>query len=192
MICLRLLYITLVLVLVNACASSPESNYYQLTAMQKGAVKPATNKTFVLDPVDIPELLERQHIVSYGDLESKLIISTLHLWASDLSEMISDTSVITLGGYFPESNVFAFPAPRHLNADYRIAIRIQEFAGQLGGRCSLQAQWLVTDAKDQVKVSRSVNFARDNHSADYSSYVETLNKLVGDLNSSIADSLVKL
>lgn len=192
MIFLRSLCIALGIVFLSACASSPKTNYFQLTALQQGEAKSASNKTYVIDPIDIPEVLERQHIVSYAELNSSLVISSLHLWASDLSDMLSDVSVIALENYFPEANVFAFPSPHHIDADYRITIRVQELAGQLGANASLQAQWLVVDSNNEVLLSRTENFIRLSQGAGYAAYVDALNQLVGDLNISIAEGLSEL
>lgn len=104
--------------------------------------------------------LKHQHIIGYGQLKSSLIISTQNLWASDLSELLSDVSVITLKNYFPDYKVFAFPAPQHIYVDYRIAIRIRELAGQIGGQSHLQAQWLVKDAENILQLNRSKKFVR--------------------------------
>lgn len=188
---LHAIYFLLLSALVAACASpnSPAVKYYQLAAESQGLSKFESDATFVLEPINIPEILKREAIVSYDDERSQLILSNLHLWAGDLRELTAETLLVLLRHQLPQSEIWSFTSSRQNIPKYRIVIDLQELSGQLGGDCQLSAMWQIVDQDKKAVFSQETILSKASANKTYAGYVVALNQLLIEFSQIVAKEL---
>ena len=177
---LYLLLLTIVFFLLGGCANSPPAHYYHLTVENQPSSTLKSKNSFLLQPVRIAEVLKRDYIVSYDADKHKIIVSNTHLWGSDLREMFLEVIVSTLKQRLPEATIFAQPAPHKFIPQYTLSIQVEEFSGQVGGKCTLRANWVVINENEQIILNKTEILEKMTTDDTYTNYVATLNSLLNE------------
>ena len=182
---LRALIITNLMILIASCANSDSitTQYYQFVTNTNPIKQYDTASEFFIEPIEIPEILKRQAIVSYQTNKNNLLISNTHLWASDLRELISEVLLTSLQSQLPQSKFHS--SQRDDNSHYHISIQIQEFSGKLGEQSYLQANWSLSK-EDEILANHNTKLSIDLSNKSYANYVLGLNGLLIEFSEGIA------
>lgn len=184
-------------ILVAGCATTPTYTFYTLSTMQAvdltpQAVERGSDVTISLNPISFPSYLERPQIVTRTTAHT-LAIHEFRRWGgsleADFMKVLSENLSTLLGTqriFLPRQN-----AP--FTIDYRIAIDVKQFDGDLGKQVVLDVDWIIIakENKERAVVRKSV--IRENvDSRDYESLVSAKSQAVEKLSREIADALRKI
>jgi uncharacterized lipoprotein YmbA len=150
----------LVLSLVAGCATSPASKFYTLSpapvAEQRveAAVelRPGVDPIVIaIDPVTVPELVDRSQIVTRLDA-NRVSIDEFARWADPLKSQIPRVLAADLEQFIPGATVSTYPQRVDDNA-YRVSVDVQTFDSSTSGTVTLAVIWSVRSPRRGEKVS---------------------------------------
>ena len=138
------------------CATSPESKFYTLSAVPVVEQPPKVAQvTIVIDPVTVPELIDRSQIVTKVDA-NRVSIDEFARWAEPLKSQISRVLAADLEQFIPGAIVSTYPQRVDDNA-YRVSVDVQGFDASASGAVTLAVIWSVRPPNRGERISgRSV------------------------------------
>ncbi len=149
--------VALAAILLAACASTPQSRFYTLSAPATPA-RPAGRLAVAVGPVSIPAVVDRPEIVvTVSDHE--VWLDEFNRWASPLGEAIALALAENLTAELDSPQVSLLAAGA--NADYRVGVEIQRFESVPGTHVLLDAVFIVRRVKDG-RVVNGRTTAREN------------------------------
>src|SRR5215469_397385 len=139
------------LAVVAACSSSPEIRYYTLSAESASPnnAAPTTRPSgapYTIDAVAIPDLLDRPQIVLRTSTNAVDVLD-YDRWAAPLSDQLQRVLAAELAARLGRDEIIDPGLPTNVQAKYRITVSILEFDSTRRGESSLEASWIVSDAK---------------------------------------------
>ena len=150
-----LLPLTLLILLVSGCGSSPKSTYYTLSAPPIPA-ELNTNKTRIMvGPVSLPELIDRPQLVVQVS-GNEVAMQEYHRWAGSLKGNIGNAIVANLARDLATSNVWSFSQTTQSNYDYQIVVDVQNMDSKLGESVLVDVLWTIKPVAITPK-SRDMN-----------------------------------
>jgi uncharacterized protein len=187
----------LALPVMTACSSSPDIRYYTLSSEPTSpSIAPATAHgpvgPYVFDAVVIPDVLDRPQIVLRTSPNSVEILD-YDRWAAPLPDQLQRVLAADLSARLGPNAVVAPGLPENLRAERRITVSILAFDPARRGESSLEASWVISDAKSRPDPTRSKSF-RARHVAmatgsDVKDIVGTLSGLVTGIADDIAATI---
>lgn len=177
------LFPILLFMLVAGCASQPATHYYTLSIPLDGAASAHTSNqkmpTLGVGPVSLPPILDHPGIVTQTS-PSNVTVSTYHLWAGDLNDIISHLVADRLGELTGNPGIQPFPWDNRNRPQYSLSIDVDAFSGALSGPVSLRLRWVLYRVQDRKEVARDRLQLSYESQGSYASYVNTLNDLMLD------------
>jgi len=147
---------TIALCFLAGCATSPASKFYTLSAVQ--VVEQSSNAAPVaiaIDPVTVPELVDRSQIVTKLDT-NRVSIDEFARWAEPLKSQIPRVLAADLAQFIPGAIVSTYPQRVDDNA-YRVSVDVQSFDASTNGAVTVAVIWSVRAPNRRERVSgRSV------------------------------------
>ena len=152
----RFLWTAILLTLFAGCATSPASKFYTVSPVQVVEQSSGSHPVAIaIDPVTVPELVDRSQIVTRLDA-NRVSIDEFARWAEPLKKQIPGVLAEDLGRFIPGAIVSTYPQRVDDNA-YRISIDVQVFDSSTNGTVMLAVIWSVRSPKGGENVSgRSV------------------------------------
>ena len=152
----RFLWTAILLTLFAGCATSPASKFYTVSPVQVVEQSSGSHPVAIaIDPVTVPELVDRSQIVTRLDA-NRVSIDEFARWAEPLKKQIPGVLAEDLGRFIPGAIVSTYPQRVDDNA-YRISIDVQVFDSSTNGTVTLAVIWSVRSPKGGENVSgRSV------------------------------------
>ena len=146
-----------------ACASTPPSSFYTLTALateQDEAVLRGGNIAVGLGPVTFPVFLDRPQIVSRAS-GNRLNVDEYNRWGGTLQDdflrVWSENLALLLG----TSRLLVFPSEIRYPLDVRVAAEVLAFEGTGDGQALLKVRWVLLDGySEQVVAVRETSYRR--------------------------------
>ena len=172
--------------LLPACTTTPQANFYMLDT--SGRVSPETSSQLVvaIGPVDLPQYLDRPHIVSRTG-GNRLRVDEFNRWAGSLEEDITRVLTRRVGDRLGTLRVYGYPSRVVADTDYRVAVDVRVFDGALGGEVVLETSWaLIDDRAGEVVRTRQVSYRGTAQGNDYDAYTAALSALLGELADDLA------
>jgi len=147
---------TIILCFLAGCATSPASKFYTLSAVSVVEQSPnAAQVAIAIDPVTVPELVDRSQIVTRLDA-NHVSIDEFARWAEPLKSQIPRVLAADLAQFIPGAIVSTYPQRMDDNA-YRVSVDVQGFDASTNGAVTLVVIWSVRAPNRGEKVSgRSV------------------------------------
>ena len=194
---LRCLAALAVILVVAGCATTPTYTFYTLSTMQTvnstpQAVDRGDDVTISLSPVSFPSYLDRPQIVTRSTAHT-LVIHEFRRWGGSLETDFVRVLGENLSTLLDTRRIFLPRQNAPFAIDYRVAIDVKRFDGDLGGQVVLDVDWMiiVKENKERVIVTKSV-IREDTDSRDYESLVSAKSQAVEKLSREIADALRKI
>ena len=138
----------LLVLLLSACASSPDSRFYTLTATASQGVPAVDGKTpsIAIVSLTIPELVDRPQLVARTSVSRVELLET-HRWAEPLKSAIARTIAENLSRLLASDRVSYYPQAASLLADFKINVDMSRFEFT-GDHVELDAAWTIRRADD--------------------------------------------
>jgi hypothetical protein len=145
----KVLVLCAVTSVAGACASSPQSHFYTLTATASSG-GPPSQLSLVVGPVSIPPVVDRPEIVVRTG-HNQVSIDEFNRWASPLADNLAIVMVDDLVVLLNTPKVTLFSQTAAVEADYQVSIEVQRFESVMGESAYLEAVWTVRRGKAGAK-----------------------------------------
>lgn len=176
------------LTMLVGCASSPPPRYYTLSA-EATKVSAAPGPSVSVNAT-VPAMLDRPQFVVVVNANEVAILEQQR-WAEPLQGEIGRVLAENLSRATGNPHIAAYPQSASLNADYRVLVDVQRFAGRLDGEVALDALWSVR-AKDGTLVRRGRSSAREPVGKGYDTLVAAYSRALAKLADEIAMAVKSL
>jgi uncharacterized lipoprotein YmbA len=175
---------------LTACATSPATRFYTLTATAAPAATPST-LVVAVGPVTVPATVDRPEIVVSAG-RNELIPDDFHRWASPLQDNFSRVIAEDLGLILGSPRVGRFPPPLGVDADYRVFVDVRSFNSTLGEAAAIDAMWTVRRMKDK-KTQSGRTLARESAAdGSYQALAAAHSQAAAKMSRDIADAIAAL
>ena len=182
-----------------ACASSPTTNFYTLSAdpvpaqgalaAAPGAGTTGVARVYVsIAQVAIPEIADRRQLV-VRTAPNRVEIADFHQWAEPLRLGIARALVQDLAGQLGAGFVVLIGQPAGLVPEVRVSLDVQKLEAVRGESVTLQTIWSVRPAKGEVRTGRSSaeeRVASNDYAAIAAAYSRALARVARDIGAAIA------
>lgn len=145
-------------------AAGPTAYYtLQSVAMDEdiGLQQPATRLVIGVGPLELPEYLNRQPLVTRIG-PNRVMVNDRHRWAGSLQSEILRVLADDLLLQTKAAQVVVFPWGHHVEPDLQFRIKILAFEGQSDGRVQLKAAWTLTPAHSSQPAVHRVTTLQEN------------------------------
>lgn len=184
-------------ILLTGCATTPTYTFYTLSAMQAenpvSQVADSSNEaTISVNLVSFPSYLDRPQIVTRPTAHT-LTIHEFRRWGGSLEADFLRVLGENLSILLDTQRIFLPRQKVPFTIDYRVAIDIKQFDGNLDGQVVLDVDWMIItqENKERVVIRKSV-IRETVKSHDYESLVSAKSQAVEKLSREIADALRKI
>ncbi|SDX07032.1 PqiC family protein [Nitrosomonas communis] len=189
--------VILVALLVTGCASTPTYTFYTLSAMQAVDEKLPTayrsnNATISVNLISFPSYLDRPQIVTRPTAHT-LVIHEFQRWGGSLEDDFMRVLGENLSILLNTQHIFLPRQNASFTIDYRVAIDVKRFDGNLGEQIVLDVDWMIItqENKERAVIRKSV-IREAVDSSDYEPLVSAKSKAVEKLSHEIADLIWKI
>lgn len=192
----RLCLVVVIALLLAGCARTQPTNWYQLAVVadgQAGAGVAATAQLFIgLGPIILPELLNRQQIVTRAGA-SRVELADRHRWAEPLQDNIARVMREDLAILLGTEQIIFYPWSRGTGVDYQVKVEIVRFEGQGLEQAELETLWSVLDREGEIVVpQRRSRQEVPAATADHEGLVKALSEALARCCREIAAELARL
>ena len=172
--------------LLPACTTTPQANFYTLDTGDRVPPGAPSQLIVAIGPVDLPQYLDRPHIVSRTG-GNRLRVDEFNRWAGSLEEDVTRVLTRRVGDRLGTLRVYGYPSRVVVDTDYRVAVDVRAFDGTLGGEVVLEASWAVLDDRaGRVVQTRQANYSGVAQGDGYDAYTAALSALLGQLGDDLA------
>jgi len=181
---------------VGCFGSSPQSEFYTLSAASGAASGPALASLpdlgLAIGPIDFPRYLDRPEIVR-RDGSHRLILADDHRWGGSLRSDILRVVADDLGRLLGTSRVAIYPAEPRFPTSFRVLLDIREFEGIAGDKVTLRARWTIARADDgRALAIEESRIEQPVASVSFEDLVAAESAALGTLNRQIAERMAAL
>jgi uncharacterized lipoprotein YmbA len=175
------------LLLVAACSSTPQSQYYLLTALASGQVNNESPSVGV-GPIEIPQYLNRNSMV-YHRQGNQVNIASFERWAEPLTDGLSRVVSLNLSALLNSQSVMLFPWPKQYAPEYGVSINVLELDTD-GSQASLVAEWSTRRTEGELITRRLSRLTEPLNSSDSASAIAAAySRLLLSLSEEIAENI---
>lgn len=187
----KILLVLAATALLAGCAGSPSSRFYTLTPLGAPQAPPgaaASHLAVNIEPVDIPDYLDRPQIVTReGNNEVK--VAEFDRWAGSLGENISDVLAEDLGQLLGSDGVVVNNGALVGKPDYVVSMRVLRLDCLPGDRVLLKAQWKVASGDGKKERTRVSTIAEKVSDRQYETLVAAVNRALDRVSREIATEI---
>lgn len=189
--------VVLVAIWLAGCATTPTYTFYTLSAMQAVDPTPQTvsrsdDATISVNLVSFPSYLDRPQIVTRPTAHT-LTIHEFRRWGGSLEADFLRILGENLSILLDTQRIFLPRQKVPFTIDYRVAIDIKQFDGDLDGQVVLDVDWMIIAQENKERVVTRKSVIREAvKSRDYESLVSAKSQAVERLSREIADALQKI
>jgi uncharacterized lipoprotein YmbA len=183
--------ITLVILMLAGCGSSPPVHYYGLDTIDVGYTQDQEGSpVLALGPFRMPEYLNRSQMVTNGP-GAEMIVHEGNRWAEPLDDAIHRILASNLDSLLGSVIVVAYPSTALLQVDYRLVGRIGRFSSGQNGLIVLEVQWGATDTEGIILVAprRSRYESRATLPGDPGSIAQAMSDALAQFSRDIASEI---
>ncbi|MEQ4673614.1 membrane integrity-associated transporter subunit PqiC [Providencia vermicola] len=179
--------ISIFVLLLAACSSTPEKMYYQLPihASETQSVAVMNKGQVWLQRIMLSDVLTSNGI-TYQTTDVSYTNASTHLWASPLEQQLGQSMVSELSAALPEKLVSLQPLQ---NSPDTLDITLTAFNGRYDGKVLIQGFW--TYSKDKNVIRRNFDVQLDQQEDGYPELVRTLATGWQQVAKGIADEINK-
>lgn len=183
----------LIFILFGGCASTGPAKFYTLSSAVKHQERQTVrNLSIEVWPVEIPDYLDRPHLVTRTG-RNELLISDFHKWAGSLKDDISRVLAEDLSAQLSTDNVYIYPWSQSPAVNYRVRIKVNRFEGTLGGQVVLKADWSIYgESETELLIRNSSHFHEETGERNYTAAVAAMSRTIEKLSQEIADAIRSL
>jgi len=188
---LSVLGLSISLLLLVGCSSSPTSHHYLLSPVT--ADSKVTSGEFCpaigVGPVTLPDYVNRTQIVTRTSA-NELALGYLDLWAEPLTESVPRMIAENLSRLLCTKEIVFFPWRPSRVPDIRVEAEVLTMDGTLGGSVSLDVWWSV--ASGDTRIVRKATYAQAAAGQSYDALVQAHSLALGALSRDIAGVIAQI
>ncbi len=182
---------------VGCVGTSRPSRFYTLAPaeVRDAPVAAANGVPLAIGPIDIPDYLDRQQIVTRSG-ENELVVSDFDRWGGSLERDISSSLVATAADRLAPRGILVFPwrsiPPASATGAYRASIAISRFDGALGRSVVLRGRWQLVrerDGREEFLTMKQVAIAEQVAGGDYGALVAAMQRALVRFGVDLADGV---
>jgi uncharacterized lipoprotein YmbA len=185
-------------VLLAGCGGGPTPvEFYTLNSLngmpqQANLADADQNIAIGIGPVKIPRILDRPQIVTRTG-PNKIKVDEFHRWAGPLGAGFAQVLAENISLLLATDRVAVYPWEVDFKPQYRIALDIRYFEGQLGENVVLDVVWRVSGQESQKIQATKVSVINEPlPAADYEALVAAKSQAIAQLSREIAQEIRKL
>ncbi len=185
------------LILLSGCASTAPTKFYSLSPLVETDIRQETvlvdhGIAIGIGPIEIPDYLDRPHIVTRTSL-NELRVSDFDKWAGSLKIDIARVLSENLSALLSTERVYAYPWKSHISIKYQIVVDVTRFDGSPGGDVLLKANWSILGENGKKALlldSSSLN--EQIKGKEYNALVAAESRVLADLSRDIAAAIISI
>ncbi len=177
-------------VLAAACASTPASRFYTLSAAAT-PVAGSSDLSVAVGPVSVPAIVDRPQIVVRTS-PNEVRLDEFNRWASPLGNDIARVAAANLVAMLGTPRVTVASAAAGTDTDYRIAIQVQRFESALGEAATLDAVWTVSRSRDGKSQTGRTTVREPSPESGYDALAAAHSRAIARLSRDITDAVQSL
>jgi uncharacterized lipoprotein YmbA len=173
------------------CARSRPAKFYLLHPLQEAAAEKqsAHPLSMGVGPVDLPEYLDRQQIVTRVN-PGEVRLADFERWAEPLKGNFSRVLAENLSQLLATDRIAIFPWTGAPHIDYQVTVEVLRFDGAPGNPVQLSARWSVIDEKDKkTLIEKKSEITIPAEGQDFAGLVAAQSKAVAALSREIAAAI---
>jgi uncharacterized lipoprotein YmbA len=170
---------------LGACASTPPSRFYTLRALSTPGTT-SSDVSIAVGPVTLPAAVDRPEIVVASGA-NELRLDEFNRWAGPLQEELCRVVAENLTTILHTPRVTQFPQTSSADADYCVAIEVRRFDSALGKAATLQAVWVVRDARGGKARTGRTEVSEPMRDNNYEALAAAHSRAAARLSQDIAD-----
>ena len=140
---MRSLAAALSTLVLAACASSPPTHFYMLSAPSAASFTPAasTEYAIVVGPAIVPASVDRpQFVLRLSD--NRVALAEEARWAEPLASAIPETIAADLAQILDSKRVLAYPeTPKDF--EYQVLLQVLRFDSEMGQAAAVELAWTI-------------------------------------------------
>ena len=177
------------LLLLSGCTSAP-TRFFVLTPMQAGMAVDGTDGLVLgLDPLSLPALLDRPHIVTRVD-DHERQLAEFARWAEPLDENMTRVLAENLSLLLGTEQVLRLPAIRRVNTDVRLTVDVLRFDATPGEEAVLEVRWRLYDSDTgELRYTRHETYVSALVGEDHAAVVSAMSEALAGLSRAVAAEL---
>ncbi len=170
------------------CATSTPDHFFVLTDVERAVSPPSGSYagSLVVDPVSLPELVDRPQFVVQGE-RGRVMILEQQRWAEPLRSGVARLMAAQLGRLLGTTSVSSSDGVL-ARPDHRVAVDIRRLDSAPGRGVTVEALWSVEGADGTSKTGYSRGQA-SSPDGDYGALVAALAQALGAVSQDIADAV---
>ena len=178
--------ITACAALASGCSSTPEPRFYMLSP-QTESVAYVAGPSVAVGAVTVPDSVDRPQLVVTVNANEVAILEQQR-WTEPLAGELGRVLAENLTRATGNSRIAAYPQNASLNAQYRVLVDFQRFAGRPDGEVVLDALWSLRSAKGDVLRSGRTR-AKETAGKGYDELVAAYSRALKAITDEIAPAL---
>ena len=189
--------VTGLLFALGCTATTEKARFYKLnslTSPESIANKERTGGGLAIGigPIKFPDHLDRPEIVTRTS-GNALQLAEFDRWAGSLEKDFSRILAENLSILLSTDYIFMFPFTQSAHIDYRVAVEVVRFDGELGKNAVLTARWTVMEGDNkEFKLVRRSKITKPIDDNSYEAMVAALSRTVEDLSREMAETIKTL
>jgi len=180
-----------VMVMLSACATTPPTKFYTLSAQVSEPDEAAENIQKVIvgvGPVEVAPYLERNQIVTRTG-QTRLTLTEFDHWAAPIEDNVANVLAINLSRLLPATQPIVRPWAG-AEVKYHVLVKILRFDADASGKVQLDASWGIQLNREQsIPVIRDVTIVQPSSSEDYEAITRNMSLALARLSEQIAKEL---
>ena len=195
---LRLIVFTVLFISVfSGCGITKPSMFYTLNSLNATekvkSISPETRSiSIMLNPVDIPDYLDRSNIVTRSS-QNKLEISEYHRWGGSLQEDIMRVLAENLSILLSQNNVNVIMFKIGVPVDYKMTVDLVRFDIMSDKNVLLKSHWTVTGKDGKIVVPlQGTELIEKVSGTGYSAQVDAMSHALEKLSREMAEKIESL
>ncbi len=182
---------------LGCTATSERARFYKLNSLPAPESITTTQGTgggvaIGIGPVKFPDHLDRPEIVTRTS-DNALQLAEFDRWAGSLEKDFSRILAENLSILLSTDYIFMFPFTQSAPIDYRVAVEVVRFDGELGKNAVLTARWNVMEGSSkELRFIRRSMITEPVDDNSYEAMVAALSRTVERLTGEIANAIKTL
>jgi uncharacterized lipoprotein YmbA len=193
-----IVFVAGLLVVLGCTGTTQKARFYKLNSLTGPESTATTHETgggvaVGIGPIKFPDHLDRPEIVTRTS-SNALQLAEFDRWAGSLEKDFSRILAENLSILLSTDYIFMFPFTQAAPIDYRVAVEVVRFDGQLGKNATLIARWSVVEGgeKKALKSVRRSTITKAANGKSYEAMVAALSRTVEELSREIAKTIKAL
>ncbi len=186
--------LSVVLLGLYGCASSPPTRFYvlpSLTGAETAPLAPQHDLTLGVGPVTLHPYLDRPQIVTRAS-RARLTLGEFDQWGAPLRDSVARSLAENLSLLVPTDRVVLHPWARTTVPDYQVTVDVLQFDAGSGGEVILAARWQILNADEKALVMRKSRVTAAAGGHEYEATVTAMGRTLDVLSRDIAAVLLTI